>query len=127
MQDPFLYSKTVYQNIAIQSKNIEKEKVQQAAVIAALEKDIHTFKQGYDTLVGEKGTTLSGGQKQRVAIARVLVDDKPILIFDDALSAVDTHTDLMIRRALNQKEKKQTTIIITHRITTAKELIRLLS
>lgn len=121
MQDPFLYSKTVYQNIAIQSKNIEKEKIQQAAVIAALEKDIHTFKQGYDTLVGEKGTTLSGGQKQRVAIARVLVDDKPILIFDDALSAVDTHTDLMIRRALNQKEKKQTTIIITHRITTAKE------
>ncbi|MBE0701024.1 MAG: ABC transporter ATP-binding protein, partial [Acholeplasmataceae bacterium] len=63
----------------------------------------------------------SGGQKQRVAIARVLVADKPILIFDDALSAVDTKTDMMIRNALSGKAKKNTTIIITHRITTAKE------
>jgi len=121
LQDPFLYSKTVFENIAIAHKNVDKNQVYQAAETAALEKDIKTFKQGYETLVGEKGTTLSGGQKQRVAIARVLVQDKPILIFDDALSAVDTKTDLMIRGALKDKTNKQTTIIITHRITTAKE------
>ena len=121
LQDPFLYSKTVYENIAIAEKNADKARVFLAAETAALEKDIKTFKQGYDTLVGEKGTTLSGGQKQRVAIARVLVADKPILIFDDALSAVDTKTDMMIREALLNKSYKHTTIIITHRITTAKE------
>jgi len=121
LQDPFLYSKTVFENIAIAHKNAEKERVFHAAQTAALEKDIKTFKQGYDTLVGEKGTTLSGGQKQRVAIARVLVADKPILIFDDALSAVDTKTDMMIREALMNKNYQHTTIIITHRITTAKE------
>lgn len=121
LQDPFLYSKTVYENIAIAQKDADQESVRRAAEIAALEKDIKTFKQGYETIVGEKGTTLSGGQKQRVAIARVLVADKPILIFDDALSAVDTKTDMMIRNALADKESKQTTIIITHRITTAKE------
>ena len=121
MQDPFLYSKTVYENIAIAHKNVIKDRVIKAAEIAALEKDIRTFKKGYETIVGEKGTTLSGGQKQRVAIARILVQDKPILIFDDALSAVDTQTDIMIRTALQEKDYKQTTIIITHRITTAKE------
>jgi ATP-binding cassette, subfamily B, bacterial len=121
LQDPFLYSKTVYENIAIAHKNADKDRVYRAAVTAALEKDIKTFKQGYETIVGEKGTTLSGGQKQRVAIARVLVSDKPILIFDDALSAVDTKTDMMIREALLHKSYQHTTIIITHRITTAKE------
>jgi ATP-binding cassette subfamily B protein len=121
LQDPFLYSKTVFENIAIAHKNAEKDRVYRAAETAALEKDIKTFKQGYETIVGEKGTTLSGGQKQRVAIARVLVSDKPILIFDDALSAVDTKTDMMIREALLNKSYKNTTIIITHRITTAKE------
>lgn len=121
LQDPFLYSKTVFENIAIAHKNVDKDRVYVAAQTAALEKDIKTFKQGYETIVGEKGTTLSGGQKQRVAIARVLVADKPILIFDDALSAVDTKTDLMIREALLNKTYKHTTIIITHRITTAKE------
>ena len=121
LQDPFLYSKTVFENIAITHKNVDKDRVYSAAVTAALEKDIKTFKQGYETIVGEKGTTLSGGQKQRVAIARVLVSDKPILIFDDALSAVDTKTDMMIREALSHHNYKHTTIIITHRITTAKE------
>ncbi|VEU82858.1 ABC transporter ATP-binding protein [Acholeplasma hippikon] len=121
LQDPFLYSKTVFENIAITNKNATLEDVKEAAEIASLAKDIHTFQQGYETKVGEKGTTLSGGQKQRVAIARVLVSNKPILIFDDALSAVDNKTDLLIRRALAQKEYKSTNIIITHRITTAKE------
>ncbi|QWB96429.1 ABC transporter ATP-binding protein/permease [Mycoplasmatota bacterium] len=121
LQEPFLYSKTVFENIAITNKKINNERVRQAATIAALQKDIDTFKQGYQTVVGEKGTTLSGGQKQRVAIARILVQDHPVLIFDDALSAVDTQTDLMIRQALLEKNYQHTTIIITHRITTAKE------
>jgi len=121
LQEPFLYSKTVFENIAITNKKVNNERVRQAATIAALQKDIDTFKQGYQTVVGEKGTTLSGGQKQRVAIARILVQDHPVLIFDDALSAVDTQTDLMIRQALLEKNYQHTTIIITHRITTAKE------
>ncbi|CCV66305.1 ABC-type transporter, permease and ATPase components [Paracholeplasma brassicae] len=121
LQEPFLFSKTVYENIAIVSPLIKKENVMKAAQIAAIERDIASFERGYETIVGERGTTLSGGQKQRVAIARVLVEDKPILIFDDSLSAVDTETDLMIRNALKEKEAVSTTIIITHRITTAKQ------
>lgn len=121
LQDPFLFSKTVYENIAISNPSAEKSNVYKAAQIAAIEKDITTFEKGYDTVVGERGTTLSGGQKQRVAIARILVAEKPILVFDDSLSAVDTETDMMIRSALKTKDSKSTTIIITHRITTAKE------
>lgn len=121
LQEPFLFSKTVYENIAISNQKANRDQVTKAAQIASLERDIKTFKQGYETLVGEKGTTLSGGQKQRVAIARILVSEKPILIFDDALSAVDTETDMMIREALKKNTHKQTTLIITHRITTAKE------
>ena len=121
LQDPFLYSRTVYENISITNKTASKDKIIAAAQTAALQSDIHTFKNGYETMVGEKGTTLSGGQKQRVAIARVLVSEKPILIFDDALSALDNKTDMMIRQALNQKDHQSTNIIITHRITTAKE------
>jgi ATP-binding cassette subfamily B protein len=121
LQEPFLFSKTVYDNIAIANRKADRSKIMMAAQAASLEKDIKTFQKGYETLVGEKGTTLSGGQKQRVAIARVLVSDKPILIFDDALSAVDTQTDLLIREALSKMQTKQTTLIITHRMTTAKE------
>ena len=121
LQDPFLYATTIYENIKIGVKEIEPEKVYQAAKTASIQKDIENFEEGYDTLVGEKGITLSGGQKQRVAIARMLVLEKPVMIFDDSLSAVDTTTDLMIRNALKEKNERLTSIIITHRITTAKE------
>lgn len=121
LQEPFLFTRTVYENIAITNRNLDKETVYQAAKISAIERDISGFEKGYDTLVGEKGTTLSGGQKQRLAIARMLVEDKPVIIFDDSLSAVDTETDLLIRTALQNQEKKATMIIITHRITTAKQ------
>ncbi|MDY0210821.1 MAG: ABC transporter ATP-binding protein [Acholeplasma sp.] len=121
LQEPFLFSKTVYDNIAISNPNVDRNSVIKAAQIAAIEKDISTFEKGYDTIVGERGTTLSGGQKQRVAIARILIAEKPILIFDDSLSAVDTETDMMIRNALNDRDSKSTTVIITHRITTAKQ------
>jgi ATP-binding cassette subfamily B protein len=121
LQDPFLYATTVFENIKIGLKDIDPEKVYNAAKTAAIHKDITAFDEGYNTLVGEKGVTLSGGQKQRIAIARMLILDKPVMIFDDSLSAVDTTTDLMIRNALKAKNSKLTSIIITHRITTAKE------
>ncbi len=121
LQDPFLFSKTVYDNIKIANINAKEESVYKAANIASVHNEILKFEKGYKTVVGEKGSTLSGGQKQRVAIARILVEDKPIIIFDDSLSAVDTQTDMEIRQALKAKKNVSTTFIITHRITTAKE------
>ena len=121
LQDPFLYSKSVYENISIMDKNMPKEKVEEVSRIADIYDEIKGFKHGYKTMVGEKGTTLSGGQKQRLAIARILTSDSPVLIFDDSLSALDTKTDLLIRQALKKHNSNQTMIIITHRITTAKE------
>lgn len=121
MQEPFLYSRTLYDNIGIMNQDAPEEKVYKAATIAALHEDIIGFEGGYKTIVGERGVTLSGGQKQRVAIARMLLDSKPVLIFDDSLSAVDTETDIQIRRALNEYWKETTVFIITHRITTAME------
>jgi len=119
LQDPFIYAKTVMENIKIADSSLDNKSVFNAAQIASLHNDILQFKEGYNTLVGEKGVTLSGGQKQRLAIARMLVLNKPIMIFDDSLSAVDTRTDLNIRNALKMREKQLTSIIITHRITTA--------
>ena len=119
-QDAFLFSKTVYENINITNQG-DEERVHHVAKIANIEEDILKFEKGYETLVGEKGTTLSGGQKQRVSIARTLVTEKPIIIFDDSLSAVDSETDILIRRALKEENKNITTIVITHRTTTAKE------
>ena len=121
MQEPFLYSKTVYDNIGIVNQGAPEDKIYKAATIAALHDDIVGFEGGYKTIVGERGVTLSGGQKQRVAIARMLLDSKPVLIFDDSLSAVDTETDIQIRRALNDYWQDTTVFIITHRITTAME------
>ena len=121
MQEPFLYSRSLYENISIMNKNAPEDKVYQAASVASLHQDIKGFESGYETMVGERGVTLSGGQKQRVAIARMLLNDKPVLIFDDSLSAVDTETDIQIRNALNKHWKDTTLFIITHRITTAME------
>ncbi len=121
MQEPFLYSRTLYENIRIMNKDAHEEKVFKAASIASLHNDIKGFEGGYETMVGERGVTLSGGQKQRVAIARMLLDDKPVVIFDDSLSAVDTETDIQIRTALKDHWNNTTMFIITHRITTAME------
>ncbi|MCI9182756.1 MAG: ABC transporter ATP-binding protein [Acholeplasmatales bacterium] len=121
LQDPFLFSKTVYDNVAIVDPKLPTERIYEAARTASIHQEIEKFEKGYKTIVGEKGTTLSGGQKQRIAIARMLVDESNVIIFDDSLSALDTKTDLMIRTALKKKRKDQTMIIITHRSTTAKE------
>ena len=121
LQEPFLYSRTILENIAIKTEKPNIEKVQEASRIAAVHDDIERFDRGYNTVVGERGVTLSGGQKQRVAIARALVSDSDILIFDDSLSAVDTKTDASIRDALKTRRQGTTTFIISHRITTLME------
>jgi ATP-binding cassette subfamily B protein len=121
LQDPFLYSKTIKDNISIANKNKTLDDIFFVADIASVHDVILSFKKGYDTILGEQGVTLSGGQKQRIAIARTIIEDKPILIFDDSLSAVDSSTDLMIRTKLKEKRKQSTTIIIAHRISTLME------
>ena len=118
LQEPFLYSKTLRENVAIAVKDASQAMIDRAVRDAAAEAFILESDKGFDTLVGERGVTLSGGQKQRVAIARTLMKDNDILIFDDSLSAVDTETDAQIRRALKQRRQDTTTIIISHRIVT---------
>ena len=94
------------------------EAIRSAAAAAALDETITSFASGYETVVGERGVTLSGGQKQRTAIARMLMQDVPIMIFDDSLSAVDTETDNKIRQAISRRFGKSSVILISHRITT---------
>jgi len=115
LQEPFLYSTTIHENISFQNESNIKD-VHDAARIASVHHVVKEFDKGYDTLIGEKGVTLSGGQKQRIAIARTIINNYPILIFDDSLSAVDTETDIAIRKALRKRKKHVTTFIISHRI-----------
>ena len=118
LQEPFLYSKTLKENVAIARRNASDEDIDRAVTDAAAKEFILDSDKGFDTLVGERGVTLSGGQKQRIAIARTLMKDNDILIFDDSLSAVDTETDAQIRAALKKRSKDTTTIIISHRVVT---------
>ena len=118
LQEPFLFSRSIAENIGITSPEMDMEAIRSAAAAAALDETITSFSQGYETMVGERGVTLSGGQKQRTAIARMLTQDTPIMIFDDSLSAVDTQTDAKIRQAISQKFGKASVILISHRITT---------
>ncbi|WP_270647332.1 ABC transporter ATP-binding protein [Paeniclostridium hominis] len=121
LQEPFLFSKTIKQNINIASKidEIENfESIKHVSQVSHVHENILGFSKGYDTIVGERGVTLSGGQKQRVAIARTLIKNSPVIVFDDSLSAVDTETDAKIRHELKKHVKDSTVIIISHRITT---------
>jgi ATP-binding cassette subfamily B protein len=118
-QEPFLFSRTIRENIAYGVyRPVTEAEIIAAAKAAAVHEVIMTFPDGYDTLVGERGVTLSGGQKQRVTIARTLLKDPRILIFDDAVSAVDTETEAIIHAALQRLAKGRTTFIIAHRIQT---------
>ena len=122
LQEPYLYAKTVKENIGILDRKFNDLDITEAARTASIHDNILEFKDGYDTVIGEKGVSLSGGQKQRVAISRTIIDaDKRILVFDDSLSAVDTETDMKIRRALKKRSRDITTLIISHRITTLAE------
>lgn len=118
-QEPFLFSRTIRENIAYSvGRKVSQEEIEAAAQAAAIHDVIVGFPNGYNTLVGERGVTLSGGQKQRVAIARTLLKDPCILIFDDATSSVDTETEAAIRQALARLMAERTTFIIAHRIQT---------
>ena len=118
LQEPYLFSRTIAENIAVSQESVDMEAIRSAAEAAALDETVNGFAAGYDTMVGERGVTLSGGQKQRAAIARTLLSQTPILVFDDSLSAVDTETDAKIRKAITQRFGKATVILISHRITT---------
>lgn len=121
LQEPFLFSKSIFENIRLNNLQSQVKDIENAAKIASIHRVITEFSQGYQTLIGEKGVTLSGGQKQRIAIARTILNHNKILIFDDSLSAVDTQTDANIRQALQNLNEKVTTIIITQRINSAKD------
>lgn len=119
-QDNFLFSNTLKSNIAFGIEEEEMEKITNATITACIHDNIIDFPEGYETVVGERGVTLSGGQKQRSSIARALIKDAPILILDDALSAVDTNTEESILKNLKENRKGKTTILIAHRISTIK-------
>lgn len=118
MQEPFLFSKTIGENIRLGRSGAENEELREAARLADIHDTIHGFPSGYGTLVGERGVTLSGGQRQRVALARALLQDTPVLLLDDALSAVDAETESTILDALRSRHGRRTTLVIAHRLST---------
>lgn len=118
LQEPYLFSRTLKENIGITDDSLSLDDIREAAKAACLNEAIEGFSKGYDTFVGERGVTLSGGQKQRAAIARVLTGNAPIMVFDDSLSAVDTETDAKIRHSLEERFGSSSIILISHRITT---------
>jgi len=117
-QEPFLFSASVAENIALARPDASRDEIAQAARLAAIHDDIQRLPHGYDTPVGERGVTLSGGQRQRVAIARALLADAPLLLLDDALSAVDTETEARILAHLRGARVGRTVIIVSHRLST---------
>jgi ATP-binding cassette, subfamily B, multidrug efflux pump len=126
-QEPFLFSATIAENITLGEPAAangvprwDRARVEAAAAVARLDADLRAFPHGYDTVVGERGITLSGGQKQRAAIARALVTDPRILVLDDALSAVDTHTEEEILTRLRGVMRQRTTLIVSHRVSTVR-------
>jgi ATP-binding cassette, subfamily B, bacterial len=126
LQEPFLYSKTIGANVRLARTEAPLEEVVNATTAADIHGSIADFEAGYDTLVGERGVTLSGGQRQRLSIARALLKDPPILVLDDALSAVDTRTEARILRALNERRGRHTTIVIAHRLSSVESADRIL-
>ncbi len=121
-QDNFLFSDTIANNIAFAFNENDDEKIEAAAKSASVDTNINDFENKYKTILGERGVTLSGGQKQRVSIARALIKDPAILIFDDSVSAVDTNTEAEILRNLRIERQNKTTIMIAHRISTVETL-----
>ena len=120
-QNPFLFSETIESNIRFGKSDASFEEIEAAAKSSAVSENIERFKEGYKTILGERGVTLSGGQIQRISIARALIKDPKILLFDDCLSAVDADTEEEILKNLNESSKEKTTLIVSHRISSVKE------
>ncbi len=125
-QDNFLFSDNVRNNIAFSDKKVNMDLIRDAAVFADVDDNIITFKEGYDTVTGERGVTLSGGQKQRISIARAYIKKAPIMIMDDAVSAVDMKTEETILNNIQEKRKGLTTVIIASRVSTVSRLDKIL-
>ena len=126
LQEPFLFSQTIRENIAATRPDAPDEELRKCAETACVDEAIADLPNGYETVVGERGVTLSGGQKQRVAIARMLLQNAPVMVFDDSLSAVDGSTDAKIRAALKERMSQATVILISHRVTTLMQADRIL-
>jgi len=124
-QETFLFSERIHENIALGVESSTREDIHKAAEAANIAEDIENFPEGYETMVGERGITLSGGQKQRAAIARALIRNPRILILDDALSSVDTHTEDKILNHLRDVMRGRTTIFISHRVSTVRNADRI--
>ena len=116
-----MFSESIQDNIRLGKVDATDLEIQQASKTAAIHKSINKFKDGYQTLLGERGLTLSGGQIQRISIARAIIKDPQILLFDDCLSAVDTDTEEIILKNLKNYSQNKTTIIVSHRISTVKD------
>ena len=125
-QDNFLFSDTIANNINFAYDELNEEAVEHAAALSDVHDNIAEFRDGYTTILGERGVTVSGGQKQRISIARALMKDAPILILDDSVSAVDTDTEKVILKNLRESRKGKTTIFIAHRISTVRDLDKLI-
>ena len=120
-QDAFLFTATIAENIALGRPGATMDEIRAVARLASVEQDILRFPAAYDTLVGERGVTLSGGQKQRIGIARALLLDAPILVLDDALSAVDVGTEKSILAHLQEARQGRTTVILCHRLSAVED------
>ena len=120
-QETFLFSESIAENIRFGRAEATADEVRESAEEAGLSGDVAMFAQGLETVIGERGITLSGGQKQRTAIARALIRNPPILILDDALSAVDTATEERILRALREIRRGRTVLIVSHRVSTVRD------
>ena len=125
-QDNYLFSDTIVNNIAFAVDEFTQDQIEEAARLANVDASIRDFTNKYETLLGERGVMVSGGQKQRISIARALMKDAPILILDDSVSAVDTDTERTILENLRQTRRGKTTILIAHRITTIRQMDKLL-
>ena len=125
-QDNFLFSDTIANNINFAYDELNEEAVEHAAALSDVHDNIAEFRDGYTTILGERGVTVSGGQKQRISIARALMKNAPILILDDSVSAVDTDTEKVILKNLRESRKGKTTIFIAHRISTVRDLDKLI-
>jgi ATP-binding cassette subfamily B protein len=120
LQDPFLYSKTIRENVVLGHSSAAEDEILDSARAADIHSNVVAFEQGYSTMVGERGVTLSGGQRQRLAIARALLKRPQFLVLDDSLSAVDTKTEAHILQALAARRGRQTTILIAHRLSSTR-------
>jgi subfamily B ATP-binding cassette protein MsbA len=125
-QEPILFNDTIKNNIIYGNDNVSDDKIIEAAKIAKIDEYVSSLDKGYDTLIGERGSLLSGGQKQRISIARAIIKNPPILVFDEATSSLDSESEQKVQEAIDNLVKDRTVIMIAHRLTTIKNADRII-